>query len=404
MTADGTTTVRTYPFDLVDRLAVGPTYAYVREHEPLCRVRLAFGEDAWLVTRHQDVRAVYVDPRFSRAAGVGRDEPRVSEYIAPRGMMDMDPPHLTRLRKLVTEAFAPRRVEGLQARALTVASELADRIVEKGPVTDLVADFGDQLPLVMICEMLGVPMQDREEFQKLSNAFISGIWMDGDQRAAYIAELMEYFAGLVRQRRAAPADDLLSALVVARDEQGRLNEEELLFLAAGLHGAGFETTTTQIPNFVYTLLGHPDQLSLLLSRRELIPSAVEEMMRFVSLFAGPPIPRWALEDVELSGGTVPAGSAVLASVAAANYDPHVFPEPERLDVTRQPNPHMGFGYGIHHCLGAQLARMQLAVALGVLLDRLPGLELAVPDEDLRWRTDSALRGLVALPVRFGRPA
>jgi cytochrome P450 len=394
------TTVRTYPFGVVDRLTVDPTYAHVREHEPLCRVRLAYGEDAWLVTRHQDVRTVYVDPRFSRAAGAGRDEPRVSEYTPPRGMMDMDPPHLTRLRKLVTGAFTPRRIERLRARTLTVAGELADKIVEKGPAADLVADFADQLPLIMICEMLGVPVADREEFQTLSEAFISGTWMDGDQRAAYIAKLMAYFARLVHQRRAEPTDDLLGALVTARDEQGQLTEEELLFLAAGLHGAGFETTTTQIPNFFYTLLTHPDQLSLLLSRRELIPSAVEEMMRFVSLFSGAPIPRWALEDIELTGGTVPAGSAVLAPVAAANHDPRVFQAPERLDITRQPNPHMGFGYGIHHCLGAQLARMELAVALSVLLDRLPGLKFAVPEEELSWRTGSALRGLVTLPVTF----
>jgi cytochrome P450 len=139
---------------------------------------------------------------------------------------------------------------------------------------------------------------------------------------------------------------------------------------------------------------------LLLSRRELIPSAVEEMMRFVSLFSGAAIPRWALEDIELSGGTVAAGSAIFASVAAANNDPRVFQDPERLDITRQPNPHMGFGYGIHHCLGAQLARLELAVALSVLLDRLPGLEIAIPEEDLSWRAGSALRGLVSLPVNF----
>lgn len=400
MTAEGVTTVRTYPFNAADRLTIGPTYAEVREQEPLCRVRLAYGEDAWLVTRYHDVRTVYADPRFSRAAGVGRDEPRVADYIPPRGMMDMDPPHLTRLRKLVNGSFTPRRIERLRARTTAVATELADKIVEKGPAADLVADFGEQLPLTMICEMLGVPVADREEFETLSAAFISGIWMDGDQRAAYIARLMEYFAELVRQRRAKPADDLLGALVAARDEQGRLSEDELLFLAAGLHGAGFETTTTQIPNFVYTLLTHPDQLSLLLARRELIPSAVEEMMRFVSLFSGPAIPRWALEDIELSGGTVQAGSAVIAPVAAANYDPDVFQNPHRLDITRHPNPHMGFGYGIHHCLGAQLARMELAVALSVLLDRLPGLRLAIPQEDLTWRTGSALRGLVSLPVTF----
>ncbi|MEV4316341.1 cytochrome P450 [Actinocrispum sp. NPDC049592] len=393
--------MRSYPFGPAQRLELHPLYGYVREHEPLCRVRLPFGEDGWLVTRHQDVRAVYTDPRFSRAAGIGRDEPRVTEYIPPRGIMDMDPPHLTRLRRLVAGAFTARRVERLRTRAVTIATELADRLVDAGPPADLVEDFGVPLPVTMICELLGVPVEDRSEFRVYAEAFVSGTSLSGEERAGYVAKLMAYFAGLVRRRREEPTDDLLSALVAARDGQGRLSEDELLFLAAGLLGAGFETTATMIPNFVFELLTHPDQLALLLSRRELVPSAVEELMRFVPLATGPAIPRWALEDVSLSGGVVPAGSAVFASRSAANRDPSVFRDPDTLDITRQPNPHMGFGHGIHHCLGAQLARLELAVALEVLLDRLPGLEFAVPPRDLTWRMGNALRALATLPVRFG---
>jgi cytochrome P450 len=341
-----------------------------------------------------------VDGRFSRAAGLGRDEPRVTEFIPERGIMDMDPPHLTRLRRLVAGAFTARRVERLRARARTIAGDLVDKIIETGSPADLVADFGLPLPVTMICELLGVPVADRAEFQVLSEAFVSTTAITGEQRTARIGQLMEYFAGLIRLRRDESTDDLLGALVAARDGQGQLDERELLFLAAGLLGAGFETTATMIPNFVYTLLTHPDQLSLLLARRELVTCAVEELMRFVPLATGPAIPRWALQDVELSGGVVAAGSAVFASRSAANRDPSVFRDPDRLDITRQTNPHMGFGYGIHHCLGAQLARLELDVALSVLLDRLPGLALAVPADQLCWRTGSALRGLDTLPVGF----
>jgi cytochrome P450 len=393
--------VRSYPFGVARQLELDPMYRHIQDHEPLCRVRLPYGEDAWLVTRYQDVRMVSVDPRFSRAAGVGRDEPRITEDIPRRGIMDMDPPHLTRLRRLVAGAFTARRVERLRTRAMTIASDLMDKIIEKGPPAELVADFGLPLPVTMICELLGVPAEDRPDFEVWSQAFVSTTSITGEERTALIGRLMEYFAGLVRLRREEPTDDLLGALVAARDGQGRLAEDELLFLAAGLLAAGYETTATQIPNFLFALLTHPDQLSLLLLRRDLTACAVEELMRFVPLATGPPIPRWALEDIELSGGVVRAGSAVFGSRSAANRDPRVFRDPDRLDITRQTNPHMGFGYGIHHCLGAQLARLELDVALKVLLDRLPGLEFAIPAGELCWRTGTALRGLVELPVGFG---
>jgi cytochrome P450 len=389
--------VWSYPFAEADRLGLNPRYEYVREHEPLCRVRLPYGGDAWLVTRHQDVRTVLSDQRFSRAAGLTREEPRVSVDTPQRGMLDMDPPDLTRLRRLVAGAFTARRVERLRARALIIATELADAIAARGSA-DLVEDFALPLPVTMICELLGVPVDDRDDFQLWSKAFLSTTGMLPEQRMACVGRLMEYVAGLVDQRRSHPADDLLGALVAARDGQGSLEEDELLFLAAGLLAAGYETTATQIANFVYVLLTHPEQLRLLRARPDLVASAVEELMRFVPLTAAVTVPRWALQDVELAGGTIHAGEAVFASRSAANRDPRVFSDPGRLDLTRQVNPHMGFGHGIHHCLGAQLARLELRVALSVLLDRLPGLRFATAEANLAWHTGNALRGLVALPV------
>jgi cytochrome P450 len=252
----------------------------------------------------------------------------------------------------------------------------------------------------MICELLGVPVSDRADFQVWSRALVSTTSFAPAEREEHIGRLMGYMAGLVRQRREEPTDDLLGALVAARDGHGKLTEDELIFLAGGLLAAGHETTATQIPNFVYVLLTHPDQLALLRSRPDLLPGAVEELMRWVPLISSAPIPRWAVADVELSGGTVEAGDAVFALMSVANRDPRVFTDPHRLDITRQPNPHVGFGHGIHHCLGAQLARLELQVAISVLFERLPDLELAVADSDLKWRTGHALRGLLALPVRF----
>ncbi|TCO53579.1 cytochrome P450 [Actinocrispum wychmicini] len=392
--------VQAYPFGDPRGLELDPRYEDLRERDPLCRVRLPYGGDAWLVTRHEDVRTVMVDPRFSRAAGLGRDEPRVTEYIQTRGLMDLDPPNLTRLRRLVAGAFTARRVERLRTRALAVATELADRIVAKGSPADLVADFGLPLPVIMICELLGVPAADRTDFELWARAFLSTAEMTQAERDAHTGAAMVYMDELVHQRRAEPTDDLLGALVVARDGHGKLTEEELLFLAAGLLAAGYETTATQIPNFVHTLLTHPKQLALLRERPQLLPSAVEELMRFVPLTATVGIPRWAVADVQLSGGTIQAGDPVYADRNSANRDPRVFRRPDELDITRQPNPHVGFGYGIHHCLGAQLARLELQVALSVLLDRLPDLRFAVPEDELSWRTGHALRGLDALPVEF----
>jgi len=392
--------VQSFPFGEPHGLEFDARFDKVRADEPLCRVRTPYGVDAWLVTRHEDVRTVLVDPRFSRAAGLGRDEPRITEDIQPRGILDMDPPKVTRMRRLVAGAFTARRVERLRTRALEISHQLVDAIVAKGAPADLVADFGFPLAVTMICELLGVPVGDRPEFETWSQALVATTAFSPTERGAQIGALMAYMGGLVRQRREEPTDDLLGALVAARDGHGRLTEEELIFLAGGLLAAGHETTATQIPNFVYVLLSHPDQLALLRSRPELLPSAVEELMRWVPLTLSLPVPRWALEDIELSGGTVKAGEPVFAQMSAANRDPGVFQDPQRLDITRRPNPHVGFGHGIHHCLGAQLARLELQVAISVLFERLPDLELAVADTDLKWRTGHALRGLLALPVRF----
>jgi cytochrome P450 len=389
--------VRSYPFGELEGLELHPLYGYLREHEPLSRVRLPYGEETWLVVRHGDARTVFGDLRFSRAAALDRDEPRLGPLSLPKGIMTMDPPEHTRLRSLVAKAFTARRIGRLRPMTERVAGELLDAMAAAGPPADLVRDFGLPLPVAVICDLLGVPYQDRERFQLWSRALLTLSGMDPEESRAHVASLGAYMTELLDRRRGDPADDLLSALVLAHDEGDRLTGEELVALSIGLLAAGYETTANQIPDSVVVLLADPDQLALLRDRPDLLPTAVEELLRFVPLAPGAAVPRYATEDVELSGGTVRAGDPVVVARTAANRDPRVFAEPDRLDLTRDPNPHLGFGHGVHHCLGAQLARMELQVALGALLARFPGLRLA--EAEIEWKK-GGLRGPVRLPVTW----
>lgn len=400
---------RTFPFGEPDGLDLDPLFARLRREEPLCRVRLPYGEPGWLATRYEDVKVVLSDPRFSRAAAKDRDEPRTRMHRPePNTIMSFDPPEHSRLRRLVAKAFTVRRVEQLRPRAQQIADTLVDAMLAKGAPAELVEEFALPLPITVICELLGVPVEDRVDFRVWSDAFLSTTRYTPEQVAEYVGRLREYMAGLIAQRRETARDDLLSALVAARDEaarnaDGRLSEAELLSLSEGLLVAGHETTASQIPNFVYALLTNPAQLAMLRADLDLVPKAVEELLRYVPLGSGGGIARYALEDVELSGGTVRAGEPVLVALAAANRDDSVFADADRLDLHRTQAPHVGFGHGPHHCLGAPLARMELQVALRTLLTRLPGLRFAVPAQDIEWKTGVATRGPARLPVTWDEP-
>lgn len=398
-----TTEPRAFPFGAPDRLNLDPLFTELRER-PMCRVRLPYGEPAWLATRHEDVKVVLGDPRFSRAAADGRDEPRMRAHQGfPGSILSFDPPEHTRLRRLVAKAFTARRVEALRPRAERIAHGLIDEMTAGGPPAELVAGFALPLPVTIICELLGVPYEDRTDFRTWSDAFLSTTRYTPEQVTDYTGRMFTYMAGLIAERRVRLRDDLLSALVVARDEHDRLSEEELLALAIGILVAGHETTATQIPNFVYVLLTHPDELAALRADLDLVPRAVEELMRYVPLGSGAGIARYALEDVDLGGVTVLAGEPVVASLPAANRDGSVYTDPDRIELLRQETSHVGFGYGPHHCLGAQLARMELQVALRTLLERLPGLRFAGSADDVVWKDGMATRGPERMPVTWDRP-
>ncbi|WFE28454.1 cytochrome P450 [Solwaraspora sp. WMMD791] len=374
----------------------------MRQQHPRTRVQLPFGEPAWLATRYADVRFVLGDHRFSRAASVSRDEPRITPRRIEGGVLSMDPPEHTRLRRLVAKACTARRVEQLRPRAVRFADELITDMVDKGPPADLVTQFATALPIRVICELLRVPCADRDRFHVWSEAVVSTTSLTPQQVQDYLDNLYGYIAGLVAQRRHRPTDDLLGAMVAARDaDADRLTETELVQLAAGLLAAGHETTVTQIPNFIYLLLTNPEQFAALRADPDQVPAAVEELMRYVPLGVAAAFARYATTDVDVGGTLVRAGEPVICSLSAANRDPAVFADPDELDLTREHNPHIGFGHGVHHCLGAQLARMELQVAVDAVLRHLPGLRLAVPEDQLVWKSGLLVRGLRSMPVRWG---
>ncbi|MEU0884278.1 cytochrome P450 [Lentzea sp. NPDC005914] len=391
-------TARSYPFGPVDGLEIDPTYGRLREDEPLARVQLPHGEEGWLLTRYDDVRLAMSDARFSLAQAAVRDTPRMGPQRMGAILTDLDPPDHTRLRRLLAHAFTVRRVEQLRANAERLAEELLDDLEKAGPPADLVTTYAVPLPGLMVCDLLGVPYEDRDHFQDLAAAFMSVTAMTDEEKLSKVGELAGYLAGLAEQRRVRQEDDLISALVVAQEEGDRLTADELVQLTVLLLGAGYDSTAAHIGNSVYTLLQFPDQAELLRAKPELMPGAVEELLRWIpAQEVSDILPRYALEDVELSGGTVKAGEAVLLAKHVANRDPRQYPDPDRFDVTRNAKGHLTFGHGPHHCIGAQLARMDLQVALTAILARFPGLRLA---EDVRWRTGLAMRGPLALPVAW----
>ncbi|WP_327701378.1 cytochrome P450 [Streptomyces decoyicus] len=385
-----------YPFNVPESLELSDEYEQARDRPGLLKVRMTYGEPAWLVTRYAEARFVLGDRRFSRAAGALHDEPRQSEGRRDSGILGMDPPDHTRLRTLVAKAFTVRQVEKLRPQVKQLANELLDELAAAGPPADLVDRYALPIPVAVICRLLGVPAEDRPRFRVWSDAALSTSSLTAAEFDANLEELRAYMAQLIEEHRRAPQDDLMTALIDARDVNDRLSELELVDLCVGILVAGHETTATQIPNFVLALLDHPGQLALLRARPELINGAVEELLRFVPLGSGASQPRYATEDVEVGGTLVRAGTPVLVAVGAANRDALRFDSPGTLDISRGGNnQHLGFGHGVHHCLGAPLARLELQEALIALITRFPELRLA---GDVVWKSQMLVRGPRVMPV------
>jgi cytochrome P450 len=368
-------------------------YALLRTVRPVMRMPIAGwdGPGVWFLTRHADVEPVLRDPRFSverlRAPFIRENLERLPAFIqqgaqALRSMLVMDPPDHTRVRKLVNKAFTPRRIAALRQRIVAIVDELLAPVRNEMDVIDVLAA---PLPAIVIAELLGVPPEDHRRFKAWAAEIVAGIGQPNFGRAAggrgapAIQQLFAYLSEIIAARRAEPRDDLISAMVLAQEEDDALTDAELLATSNLLLIAGHETTTNLIGNGLLALL----------------PTAIEELLRYDGpVQATLRVPR---EDVELGGHAIEAGSLLLVGIGAANHDPDVFTDPERLDIGRDPNPHLGFGFGAHFCLGAPLARLEGAVAFRALLERFPRLELAT--EMPSYRPNPVLRGLTALPVR-----
>jgi cytochrome P450 len=378
--------------------------ADLREAGPVHRVELLAGMPVWLVTRYEDVRAALSDPRLSNDPGHAAELPpgAVRGDLISRSMLGADPPRHTRLRRLVSREFTARRVEALRPRVQEITDALLDRITPRGRA-DLVAEFALPLPVTVIGELLGVPEDERDRFRTWTDEMLDrpfDVRRDQARVQAARARMHGYLTELVAAKRAFPADDLLSALVTTPEDGEQLDEEELLAMTFLLLIAGYVTTVSLIGTGTLALLQEPGQLRRLTEDPTLVPAAVEEMLRFDGP-VHPGVSRFAREDLEIAGTRIRRGDTVLLAVASADRDPRRFEAPDRLDVGAADGAHLAFGHGAHYCLGAPLARLEGQVAFTALLDRLPGLALAVPPGQLRWTGGGGvLRGVAELPVTF----
>ena len=377
------------------------TYADLRDTDPVRRVQTDDGP-VWMVFRHADVRAALADPRLSKdwrftLPPEARADQPATLYGMPM-MLLLDPPDHTRLRRLVSRAFTVRRTEELRPRVAGFAGALLDDLPATGRV-DLMSSYAVPLPTLVICELLGVPAADRAEFAVWSNAMVDAATME--ESAAAGAQLYGYLSGLVDAKRDDPDDALISGLIEVADGGDRLTRDELVAMAVLLLNAGHETTVNLIGNAVLALLTHPAQRAMLRERPDLLPGAVEELLRWDTPVHATP-KRYAAEDVEYAGVTIPAGSEVVLWLASANRDTR-FPDAAELALDRDASGHLAFGHGVHHCLGAQLARIEAQEAIGLLLGQHPDMALALAPDDLRYRRSTFIRGLRELPVELGAP-
>ncbi|GAA1009482.1 cytochrome P450 [Acrocarpospora pleiomorpha] len=395
-----------FEFVLTPEFAASPYAAYdtVRARGPVHPIDFPPGFQAFVVIDQELGRAALADPRLSKDITVYGDYFRKvandDDILLDSNMLSVDPPDHTRLRRLVSKAFTPRRVEALRPRIQEITDELIAAMEPNGRA-ELLDEFAFPLPIIVICELLGVRPEDRHLFREWSELLINPRFEEERQRARAAASraTRAYFTEMIEARRAEPRDDLISAMLAIQDEGG-LTDKEMISTLTLLLIAGHETTVNLIGNGMLALLRNPGQLKLLRDDPGLLPSAIEEFLRY----DGPverSTPRFSTEDLELGGVAIPRGSMVHISLGAAGHDPAAVADPSRLDITRTENRHLAFGHGIHFCLGAPLARLEGQIAIGTLLERLPGIELGIDPEEIQYKTTGAVvRGLTALPVRF----
>jgi len=383
-----------------------PVYKRLRSESPITEVALTRKQSAWLITRYDDVFAALKDPRLAKdrlnalTSGQKAKQPWMPAMFKPltRNMLDVDPPDHTRLRALVQKAFTPRFIENSRDRIESLTRELLDRL-QNSRRMELIASYALIVPTTIIAEILGVPVSDRHKFHRWSSAIVASSPSGWEMAKAipYVFLFLRYIRQLVQSRRDRPASDLISALVEAREAGDKLNEDELVAMIFLLLVAGHETTVNLIGNGTLALLENPSQLEILRDDPTTIVTAVEELLRYDGPLALA-TERFAREDITIAGIRIPRGAMVHGVLGSANRDERYFTDPDRLDISREPNKHLGFGQGIHFCLGAPLARLEGQIAIANLVRYLPRLRLAIPRSSLRWKRGAVIRGLNELPV------
>jgi cytochrome P450 len=377
-----------------------PPAADIQDVCPATLVTIPSGGTAYLVSRHNEALQVLSDPLFSRQE-VFRTQG--TNYTGPGAsstgdmLLDMDPPQHSRIRGLVAKAFSRRRVEAMRPGVQQILDGLLTDLAAQGPPADLVEKLCLPLPITVVCQLLGVSYDDREWFQERSYILASTVDTPETKLKA-VNELRAYLTEIITEKRKSPKDDLISELVSARAEE-RLSEEELINLSVLLLPAGYETTANQITKSLFALLEVPDEYAALCANPAGVPAASEELMRLHPSVLTPGF-RVATEDVEVGEVTIPSGSLVIVSDALANRDPEIFECPQDMDLRRKENPHLAFGHGLHFCLGAALARVELEVVMTGLVTRFPGLRFAVDPDTIRWHTQRRFRGPAELPVTW----
>ena len=369
----------------------------LRAERPVAAVIMPGGTPSWLVTGYAEARAALTDPRLRKMPPGWRPDPASIFGLLEMHMLNSDRPDHERLRKLVNKAFTARRVEQLRPRITSITAGLLDDMSTRREV-DLLASFAFPLPVTVICELLGVPVADRDDFRAWSATIVSNTASPGAYQADATA-MIRYFISLLAAKRRDPADDLLSALIAARDEEDKLSENELVSMAFLLLVAGHETTVNLIGNGMLALLLNPGELARLRADPSLLASAVEELLRYVNPVNNATY-RFAAEPLEIGGARIGTGEVVLVALSGANRDPSRYPDPDLLDLSRDSAGHLAFGHGSHYCLGAPLARLEAEIAFRGLLSRFGSMALAVPPGSLRWRPSTLIHGLEALPVRL----
>ena len=383
-------------------------YARLRQEDPVFQTTLGGKVPIWLVTRYEDVKSVLMDERFAKDkrnvdAKTAFDVPWMPGFVRAmeNNMLDMDAPDHTRLRNLVHKAFTPSRIQQMQSRIETLSQQTLAQAKSKGQF-DLVADYALPIPATVIAEVLGIPADDMGKFHNWSKNLLQSNAASTIGMMKMIPtmwQLFHYVKGQLESRREHPQGDMLTALIEAEEDGDSLSTDEAIAMVVILLIAGHETTVNLIASGTLALLENPQELARLGADASLMPSAVEEILRY-TVPVETATERYAKEPIHMHGVTIPTGGLMLAVLASANRDESVFDNPDSLDISRSPNRHFSFGHGMHYCLGAPLARMEGAIALDTLLRELPDLRLAVRPGKLKWRNGMVIRGLESLPVRF----